>query len=154
MMQEFPTSGPNRLMACEVRMVRLSDGRVLAQASLLAPYSRRKEMADVLVKLLAKDAPDDATVAVGCLSNRRRGPDGQTASDEMTRAVVRAVRQTPGLRYVRQVNLRDVILDEEMVESPKIVADHRLAHLFAGADHVIVGGAAMAVPIPTPVKDQ
>jgi hypothetical protein len=70
----------------------------------------------------------------------------------MTDVMIQAVRQTPGLRYVKQVNLRDVILDEEMVESPKIVADRRIAYLFTGADHVIVGGAAMAVPIAPRVK--
>jgi hypothetical protein len=152
-MREFTTSGPNRLLACEVRLVRLSDGRVLSQASLQGPYSQREEMMDVLVKLLAKEAPDDANVAVGCLSNRRRSTAGRTLCDEMTRAMDRSVRRTPGLRYVRQVNLRDVILDEQMVESPRIVADRRIAYLFTGADHVIVGGAAMAAPIAPPVEE-
>lgn len=145
-----------RLLACEIRLVRLSDGRVLSQVSLQAPYPRREKMADVLVKLLARDAPDDATVAVGCLSNRRETPEGKVLCEDMTRATVRAVRQTPGLRYVGRVNLRDVILDEKMIESPKIVSDRRIAHLFAGAEHVIVGGAAMAIPIsetPRPAEE-
>lgn len=144
------TYDTGRLFTCEVRLVRLSDGRVLGQASLLAPYSRRKQIADVLVRLLAKDAPDAANIAVGCLSNRRHGSAGRSLCDEMTSEVVQAVRQSPGLRYVKQVNLRNVILDEEMVESPKIVSDRRIAHLFTGADHVIVGGAAMVVPVKTP----
>ncbi len=151
---EFVTSGPNRLLACEIRLVRLSDGRVLSQASLLGPYSRRTEMVNALVKLLAREAPDDAAIAVGSLSNRRHEPAGQIACEEMTHILVRAVQQTPGLHYVKQVNLRDVILDEEMVESPKIVADRRIAHIFTGASHVIVGGAAMAIPVPVPVEDQ
>ncbi|MBN1943276.1 MAG: PEGA domain-containing protein [Phycisphaerae bacterium] len=150
----IPVYPAEDLLACEVRLVRLSDGRVIAQASLQGPYARRKRMADVLVKLLARQAPDDAFVAVGCLSNRRRGPDGQKLSDEMTRAVERAVRREPGLRYVRRVNLRNVILDEEMVESAKIVADRRIAHLFDGAQYVIVGGAARAVPVPAEPREE
>lgn len=142
-----------RQLACEVKLVRLSDGRVLAQASLLAPTDRREEMAKILVELLARQAPPGAEVAVGCLSNRRGSPEGQALCDEMTLSLLDAVRQSSAWRFVKSVNLRDVILDEKMLESPKIVSDRRIAHLFDGADHVIVGGLAATIPLPPPVPE-
>jgi hypothetical protein len=138
---------PTRRLAVELRIVRLSDGRVLGQESILATYGDRNQLADVLVDLLAQKVLQGGRVAVGTLCNRRQSATGRRVAAQVTSEVVRAIRQHPRTGFVKRVNLRDVILDENRVEDPKIVCDARIRRLFGGAEYVVIGGVALDIPI-------
>lgn len=149
-----PEQGPVQLadpphedhpVTCELRIARVRDGRVLAQASGMARYGRLSDLAKRLVEQLDASCPSAATVACVDLCDRRDTPGNRRVAEDFTTHVANAIRSRQGMTFVRHVALRDHLQEEHMVECSSAVTAKEMQSHFDGAEYVILGGVALKI---------
>lgn len=132
-----------RMFSCDLRIARVSDGVVLRQASGVDTYENLDNLAQDLVSELAAYVPDNASVAIFCFHNRRGTESGRFVADKMLEAAVSAVQKSPGLKYIKTVNIRDALGNENSLEQSKQLTKPRFYPLLKNAEYVIIGGVAL-----------
>ncbi|MCK5113236.1 MAG: hypothetical protein KAR11_00545 [Phycisphaerae bacterium] len=138
---------PSRVVACELRLARVSDGKVLSQVSALDSYANINRLAEVMVGRLASECPG-GKVVVMTLCNRRGTNQGRLIAGEMSNNVTTALKNSQGLEFIRILNLREILTKEQKLESAKDITAPRFKILLSGADYVLIGGVALGKPVP------
>jgi curli biogenesis system outer membrane secretion channel CsgG len=134
-------------IACELRLVRLSDGRVLVQRSRLSAVHMLPQMVSEMVHdfIVAMEG-DPKEIVVISLGNRRQTPMGKALAKQLTNQVTtqmnRATRRT-----VYSVDLRKILLKESEIERATHLMTHpQVRKRIAGAQYAIQGGVAICGP--------
>lgn len=136
-------AGSNRFlhrMACEIRVVRVSDGRVMAQASGVVYPVDFSAFSAGLVRQL-RGSCSDGRLAVGQLRNRRQTDLCQPLAEELTDLVRREFSFANDYGVARLIPLRNHI-SEDQLDRPQIVMDPRLAKELVGVRYLVLGGLA------------
>lgn len=134
-------------MACELRLVRLSDGRVLLQRSRLSAVHMSPQMvSDMVNDFVVAMKTDPKNIVVISLGNRRQTPMGKALAKQLTDQVTvqmnRAIR-----RNVYSVDLRSILLNESEIERATHLMTHpEVRKRLAGAQYAIQGGVAICGP--------
>jgi len=132
-----------RMLSCDIRIARVSDGVVLHQASGVDTYANMADLAHDLVVELAAYVPDDSSVAIFCFHNRRNTNSGRLVADKMLEAVVDEVLKSPSLKFIKTVNIRDALGSETSLEQSKQLTKPRFYPLLKNAEYVIIGGVSL-----------
>jgi curli biogenesis system outer membrane secretion channel CsgG len=144
-------------IACELRLVRLSDGKVLVQRSRLQSVRMLPQLVSEMVSDLVVAMDGDAEkIVIISLGNRRQTPMGKALAKELTDQITtqmnRATRRT-----VYSVDLRNILLNESEIERATHLMTHpEVRKRIAGAQYAIQGGVAICGPetkIATPLDD-
>jgi hypothetical protein len=128
---------------CEIRLVRVSDGRVLCQASGLAGLDQLSQLAEQLAEQIKREMPSgpDGQFSLCTIRNRRETEEGGKLASEMTRYLQRELSFDSPLGVAKQVDLRGR-LTETQLDLPQVVTDPALQDVFLGARYVVLGGLA------------
>ncbi len=141
-------------IACDLRIVRVSDRRVISQASAVATYGNMKKLARILVGEFARDSriPLGVSVVAVSLRNRQGTEQGLLVAEKMTNHVAEALDRANKFRFVKQVDLRNFLAKEQALESSKTVTDPKLRLQMQHAKYIVVGGIALDDPnlFPSP----
>jgi hypothetical protein len=133
---------PSRIVACELRLVRVSDGRVISQVSSLDSYANIKLLAEVMVGRLEQESSGGPIIMM-TLCNRRGTRQGGLVGREMTESVATALKSASRFKFMRTLNLREILTTEYKLESAKDITAPRFKILLNGARYVVIGGVAM-----------
>ena len=134
----------NQNFICELRLVRVEDGKVMTQQSAMASVGNARKLAAVLIDKIIRHLPeDDIPIAAICLCNRRRSSEGQRLSIIMSQQVEAALLKTDQFDRVVSVNLRSLIDNELKLENAKTMSDSTYESLLDGAQYMIIGGVAL-----------
>jgi len=95
---------------------------------------------------LARDGkvPRGASVVAVSLGNRQGSAQGVLLAETMTNRLAGALRQRKRFRFLKLVDLRDILGDEQKIESASCVTAPKLQGLMRNARYIIVGGIAMS----------
>jgi hypothetical protein len=132
----------SRIIACDLRLVRVLDGKVVSQVSVLDSYANIKNLAEVMVGRLQQESLGGSVVMM-TLCNRRGTRQGQLVGREMSENVTTALKNASGFKFVRILNLREILPTEQTLECAKDVTAPRFRVLFNGAEYVLIGGVAL-----------
>ncbi len=131
--------------ACEIRVVRVLDGRVICQASGLAGPDQLSLLATTLAEQLKNNTPR-GSIAVGSMRNRRQSETGKMLAEKLTDLVWREMSFANPSGMAKNIPLRD-ILPENQLDLPKIVLDPEISKRLRGIRYIVLGGLAEAKPI-------
>ncbi len=130
--------------ACEIRVVRVSDGRVICQASALAGSDQLALLATTLAEQL-KDNTPRGSIAVGSMRNRRQSEAGKMLAEKLTDMVWREMSFANPSGAAKNIPLRD-ILPENQLDLPKIVLYPEISEKLRGIRYIVLGGLAETKP--------
>ena len=134
----------NQNFLCELRLVRVSDGKVITQQSAMASVKNARKLAIVLIDKISSHLPeDDVPIASICLCNRRRSSKGQRLSMIMSKQVEAALLKSDQFDRVVSVDLRSLISNELKLENAKTLTSSTVEALLEGAKYMIIGGVAL-----------
>lgn len=140
---------PERVVACELRVVRVADRKVIRSVSALATCGNIGSLARALVGELSRSGsvPRGASVVAVSLGNRQGTAQGVLLAEAMTDSVARALRRRKQFRFLKQIDLRDILGDEQKLESASCVTAPKLRGLMRNARYIVVGGIAISEQI-------
>ena len=141
----------SRIIACELRLARVSDGKVISQVSALDSYANIKRLSDVMIGRLEQESSGGSVIMM-TLCNRRGTRQGQLIAEEMSENITAALKNAGGFKFVGRLNLRDIFPTEQKLESARDITAPRFRILFKGAEYVVIGGVALNKPPPTRLK--
>ena len=130
------------MVACELRLARVSDGKVVSQVSAIDAYANIKNLAEVMVERLKQES-SGGSVVIMTLCNRRGTMQGGLIAEEMSKNITTALKNADGFRLVRTLNLREILSTEQKLESAKDITAPRYRILLNGAEYVLIGGVAL-----------
>ena len=133
-------------VACEVKLVRLGDGRVLAQASGMVCDDFLPRLSATLARQLKRHLPPgpDGTVAVCSIRNRRQTARGEKLARRFTLALGREMSFNSPRGLARDIDLRP-LASESALDAPALLKRKDIRGVLAGAQYVVIGGLAEAV---------
>lgn len=134
---------PSRIITCELRLVRASDGRVVSQVSTLGSYANIKHLAEAMVGRLEQES-SGGSVMMMTLCNRRQTQQGLLVSREMSENVAAALKNISGFKFVRTLNLREILPTEQTLESAQDITAPRFRILLNGARYIVIGGVGLS----------
>ena len=96
----------SRRMLCELRVVRVSDGRVISSASAIATCGNIGRLAKVLVGEFGRDGkiPIGVSIIAVSLSNREGTDQGLLLAETMTGHVVSALKRASKFKFLKQID--------------------------------------------------
>ncbi|MBN1942610.1 MAG: hypothetical protein JW849_04870 [Phycisphaerae bacterium] len=133
-------------LACEARLVRVSDGRVLAQACGFAAQKHLDQCAESLAEQLKAKLPPGrkGELAVATTRNRRESEPGQALAKKMTLYLQREMSFNSPLGLVKEMDFNGLVR-EDMKDVSYILRDPDLAAELQGARYIVLSGLAESV---------
>lgn len=133
-------------VACEIMLIRVSDGRVLSQASGMVCDEFLGRLSTKLTEIIKQFVPPgpSGTLAVCNIRNRRETPRGQELADKFTRLISREMSFSSPRGLARDIDLRPLAGESEM-DMPKILKRRNIRDSLKGIQYVILGGLAEAI---------
>ncbi len=130
-------------VACDMRLVRVRDQKVLATVYGVSGTERLIILAEQLAEQLGQRLPDDVAgpVVVVRLRNRRRTPAGEKIVGELSRMIAREIGDATRLDPKKIIDLRPLI-EPRMLDHSKIVTHPKVRKMLDGADYILQGGIA------------
>ncbi|HUT61348.1 MAG TPA: CsgG/HfaB family protein [Phycisphaerae bacterium] len=134
---------------CDVRLVAVSDGSIVAQASGTSSQGRIGLLAESLANTLRKSGVGEGkSVAVLTMRNRGGTQDGAVACEEISDRLTNALVDLHWYRVRERVNVK-AILDEKdfqtsQMDSTQILQNPRIRESITGVDYVILGGVSIS----------
>jgi hypothetical protein len=119
-------------LAAELRLVRVSDGTVLAQACAMGHSDDMFTLAHRLCRALETEMPDGLRprgVALGRLRNRRNSDAGHRFARDLTRDLHTELRLCDAVDLTGEPVDLQAIFPEEVLDLPEIAQDPRIAEL-------------------------
>lgn len=131
------------MLACEARLVRVTDGRVLCQVSGLARIDQLGLFAEALAEELKSQMPDEhaGELAVATTRNRRQSQRGALYAQEMNQYLFRELSFDSPFGVARELDLTDLVGEEKMDVS-RIVFDPEVQVELRGVRYVVLSGLA------------
>jgi hypothetical protein len=132
------------VVSCDLRMVRVSDGATVSQATGQGSYARLGRVAAALADKFKEDTPlKGESVAVIVPRNRSGSTDGATIVNELSDKVNGALVETHWFDVRERVDLSS-ILNEKDLELADIVKNPKVMEKLGNVKYVILGGATVA----------
>jgi hypothetical protein len=130
-------------IACDIRVVRVSDGRVLATVYGLSDPDRMLGLAEQLATQLAKSLPANVQgrAVMIRLRNRRRSAAGEQLAGEMTDILFRELVYTGRLKLYQKLDIRSLV-EPRMLDHSQVVTNPDVNKQLAEVDYLIQGGLA------------
>jgi hypothetical protein len=130
-------------IACDIRVVRVRDQKVLATVYGVSATQRLIILAEQLAEQLGQRLRDDVAgpVVLVRLRNRRRSPAGEKIAAELTQMIAREVADATRLEPKKIIDLRPLI-EPRMLDHSKIVTHPKVRKMLNGADYILQGGLA------------
>jgi len=131
------------IVTCEVRLVRVSDGAIMASAS---DYDELDDLDD-LAESLADDledgkAKEGKAVAVASLRNRTGSKQCRQLADELQEKLIGELTNSGYFVMRERLELR-AILDEKDLESSSVVRNPKVQSKLANVDYLLLGGVSV-----------
>jgi hypothetical protein len=131
-------------ISCDLRLVRVSDGAAIGEASGRGKITELEYLAKALAEKLREDSLiKGESVAVVTLRNRDGGPQGRVVADELADKVAGALISTRWFEVKERIDLRPV-LEEKDLEASDIVKNPKVAGKLAGIKLVVIGGVTLS----------
>lgn len=141
-----PTSHPSQttdVASCDVRIVRVADGSVVASATGRAPISKLEGLAKALADKLRRDVfVKGESIAVLSLRDRSGTKQGRAAADELADKLTGSLADTGWFEVKERVDLR-ALLEEKDLESAGIVKRENVREKLADIRYVVIGGVTV-----------
>lgn len=136
-----PAPHPALLASCDLRVIRVSDGSAVGQASAsgadLAELS--KALADKLVKDFTKQGQ---AISVGSLRDRTGTPASRVVTDELTDKLAGSLISTKWFDVKERVDLR-AVLGEHDLDTAEVVRNPKIRAKLSGIDFIVIGGVTV-----------
>ncbi len=126
---------------CEVRLIRMSDGKTLVHASTLGPYSDKYKLASLLAGRIRKQWPR-GRLAVLTFRNRRHSLAGKALAAEMPDLLAAGLGNLNFAGEIKTLDLENSGIENHDREHPDILKNKALAPHLVGADYVLLGGVS------------
>ena len=131
------------IVTCEVRLVSVADGSIVASAS---DYDELDDLDD-LADNLADDLEGGKTtkgqsVAVATLRNRTGTKQCKQIADELHEKIAGELTTQGYFKVQERLELR-AILDEKDLESSSVVKNPKVRKKLAGVDYLLLGGVSV-----------
>ncbi len=141
--QRLEAAAPAEAMRfnCEVRLIRMSDGKTLVHASTLGAYSDKFKLADLLAERVRKHWPR-GRLAVITFRNRRHSPAGKSLAIEMTDLLASTLGDHRFGAEIKTLDLEKSGIDNHGREHPDVLKNKALLPHLKGADYVLLGGVS------------
>jgi len=131
------------MLSCDLRMVRVTDGGVIANASGQASIDKLEGLGQALAAKLKEGAfVKGEAVAVVSLRDRSATNHGRILADELADKVTGALVETGWFNVKERINLR-AILDERLLESAEIIKNTHVQEKLAGVKYIVIGGVTV-----------
>jgi len=132
------------LVSCDLRIVRISDGSVVASASGQSAPDKLEALGKGLSEklrenMLVKGEP----IAVVSLRNRSGTPEGQTLADELADKLTGALLECGWFDVKERIGLRS-ILDEKDLERTDMVKSAKVKEMVVGLRYIVIGGVSVS----------
>ena len=137
---QVPGRGIGRV-ACDVRIVRVSDASVVASASGQASSGRLAEMATTMAAELKDESIKGGSLTVVTLRNRGGSEKGRAIADEVADKIMGALVKTKWFDVKERLDLSS-ILSERDLESAQIVKNPEIRKKLAGISYIVIGGVS------------
>lgn len=133
-------------VTCEIMLVRVSDGRVLSQASGMVCDDFLARLSARLTGIIKRYVPPgpSGTLAVCSIRNRRETKRGWGLADKLTHFISREMSFASSRGLARNIDLRPLVSESEM-DLPKILKRRNVRDKLKGIEYVIIGGLAETV---------
>ncbi|MBN1556236.1 MAG: hypothetical protein JXA11_15960 [Phycisphaerae bacterium] len=133
-------------LACEVKLLRVADGRVLYQACAVDRQEQIAQCAESLAEEIKAYIPvgQKARLAVATTRNRRESEPGASLAKEMTQYLHREMSFNSPCGLARELDLNGLV-SENMKDSPRILRDPDVRAELEGARYVVLSGLAETV---------
>jgi hypothetical protein len=142
--QRSPAPQPPAMATCELKIVRVSDGAVLAAVSGTGRTDDLPNLARMLVQKLEKgESTKGKPLAVASLRNRSGTRQSAVASNELGYKTMAALLEEGWFAVKERVWLRK-LLPEKDLEDPAIVKAPKVRQRLSGLDYVVLGGVAVS----------
>ena len=129
---------------CELRLIRVSDGKLITQQSAMASVKNSKKLTDILIGRLLRHLPEqDVSIATISLCNRRRTKNGRALSVKLTDMIEKALENSDQFDRVLKLDLRGSVENEMQLESATNLTGSTYRALLGGARYIIIGGVAL-----------
>lgn len=130
-------------VSCDLRLVRVSDGSAVGEASGRGKLAELEYLARALADKLREDSlVKGESVAVVTLRNRDGTPQGRAAADELADKVAGSLISTKWFEVKERIDLRS-ILEEKDLEASDIVRNPKVADKLAGVKLIVIGGVTL-----------
>lgn len=127
-------------VSCDVRIIRVSDGTAVAEASGRCRAGDLQSLAKALVNKLKEDMlVQDESIAVGSLRNRSGTPSGRIVADEVADKLSGALIAAKWFQVKERIDLR-TILDEKDLDTAAIVRNPKLREKLGSVTYLLIGG--------------
>jgi len=137
-------AAPVGMVSCDVRIIRVSDGTAVSEASGRCRADDLQSMAKALVEKLKEDMlVKDETIAVGSLRNRSGGEAGKVVADEIADKIAGALISARWFEVKERIDLRS-ILEEKDLETAAIVQNPKLRQKLGGIKYLLIGGVTVS----------
>jgi hypothetical protein len=133
-------------LSCEVKLLRVSDGKVLCQASGVVRRKHLHLLAEQLagqLKARAQSAPGGKLV-VATTRNRRNSAEGRELAEQMMQSLQRELSFNSPFGVARELDLNTMVT-EDMKDAPFILRDPEVAAELRGVQYVVLSGLAETV---------
>ena len=131
------------LVACDVRVVRVSDASVVASASAREPSGKLEDLATLIAKELKDDDLKGGSITVATLRNRGDSEKGRAIADEVADKIMGALVKTKWFDVKERIDLSS-ILSERDLESAQLVKNPEIRKKLAGIGYIVIGGVTIS----------
>jgi TolB-like protein len=134
---------------CDVKIVRVADGRQIANASGRSVAGVTPQLVRSLAGGLCKPLDDGASVAVVTFRDRSNTRTGRATADELADKLSAAIHDLGTLRVVERIDLRAVMDERDFarsqLEADELLKDRALRKRLEAVEYIVVGGVTTAV---------
>jgi hypothetical protein len=139
-----PPAVPAGMVSCDVRIIRVSDGTAVSEASGRCRADDLQSLAKALVEKLKEDMlVKDETIAVGSLRNRSGDEAGKVVADEAADKIAGALISAKWFEVKERIDLR-ALLEEKDLETASIVQNPKLKQKLGGIKYLLIGGVTVS----------
>lgn len=133
----------NTIVSCQVRLVRVSDGTVVAKASGDDDLDDLDDLADNLADDLEDgQAKRGKAIAVATLRSRTDSDQCRQLTDELQQKLIGKLTDAEYFVVRERLELR-AILDEKDLESSSVVKNPKVQSKLANVDYLLLGGVSV-----------
>ena len=133
------STGP---IACDVRVVRVSDASVVASASGSGSRYELGKMTDEMVKKFKDESLKGKSITVASLRNRGEAKGGRAMADEVADKLMGSLVNTQWFNVKERLDLTS-ILSERDLESANLVKNPAVKEKLAGISYIVIGAVTL-----------
>jgi curli biogenesis system outer membrane secretion channel CsgG len=134
------------LVSCDLRIVRISDGAVVATAGGQASPDKSDSLSKALAEKLREHMPvKGEPLAVVSLRNRSGAPEGHDVADELADKLTGALVRDGWFDVKERIGLRSLLAEKDLEESD-MVKSAKVREKLAGLKYIVIGGVSVSKP--------